>query len=60
MYIEDVAEFARIFLTTTEMTLDCGWQHIQILFFCQLAAITASRPGALLYLRYQDIALTLI
>ncbi|KAL4864645.1 hypothetical protein BDV12DRAFT_175830 [Aspergillus spectabilis] len=59
-YIEDVAEFARVLLTTTEMIFDCGWQQIQLFFFCQLAAITASRPGALLYLRYQDIALTLI
>ena len=60
MYIENVAEFSRVLLTTTEMTFDCGWQRIQILFFCQLTAITASHPGALLYLRYQDIALTLI
>ena len=60
MYIEDVAEFARVLLTTTEMTFDCGWQRIQFLFFCQLAAITANRPGALLNLRYRDIALTLI
>lgn len=60
MYIEDVAEFARVLLTTTEMTFDCGWQRIQFLFFCQLAAITASRPAALLHLRYRDIALTLI
>jgi len=60
MYIEDVAEFAHILLTTTEMTFDCGWQCIQILFLYQLAAITASRPEALLYLRYWDIVLTLI
>ncbi|KAL4861381.1 hypothetical protein BDV12DRAFT_208056 [Aspergillus spectabilis] len=60
MYIEDVAEFARVLLTTTEMTFECGWQRIQLLFFCQLAAITASRPGALLHLCYRDIALTLI
>lgn len=60
MYIEDVAEFARVLLTTTEMRFDCGWQRIQLLFFCQLAAITASRPGALLHLRYRDLALTLI
>ena len=60
MYIEDIAEFARVLLTTTEMTFDCGWQHIQFLFFCQLTAITANHPGALLNLRYQDIALTLI
>ncbi|GAB1202546.1 hypothetical protein APSETT445_001164 [Aspergillus pseudonomiae] len=58
MYIEDVAEFARVLLTTTEMTFECGWQRIQLLFFCQLAAITASRPEALLELRYCDITLT--
>jgi len=60
MYMEDVAEFARVLLTTTEMTFDCSWQHIQILFFCQLAAITASRPGPLLHLRYWDITLTFV
>ncbi|KAL3429111.1 hypothetical protein BDV09DRAFT_200914 [Aspergillus tetrazonus] len=60
MYIEDVAEFARVLLTTTEMTFECGWERIQLLFFCQLAALTASRPGALLGLRYRDISLTLI
>jgi integrase len=60
MYIEDVAEFARVLLTTTETTFLCGWQRIQVLFFCQLAAITASRPGALLGLRYRDLVLTLI
>ena len=60
MYIEDVAEFARVLLTTTEMTFDCGWLRIQLLFFCQLAAITASRPKALLDLRYRDVVLTLI
>ncbi|EDN05363.1 conserved hypothetical protein [Histoplasma mississippiense (nom. inval.)] len=60
MYIEDVAEFAQVILTTTEMTFVCGWQCIQMLFFLQLAAITASRPSALLHLRYRDIVLTLI
>ncbi|KAL3428649.1 hypothetical protein BDV09DRAFT_204143 [Aspergillus tetrazonus] len=60
MYIEDVAEFARVLLTTMEMTFACGWQRIQMLFFCQLAAYTASRPGALLHLRYRDIGLKLI
>ncbi|ODH16246.1 hypothetical protein ACO22_06374 [Paracoccidioides brasiliensis] len=60
MYIEDVAEFARVVLTTTEMTFVCGWQRIQFLLFLQLAAIIASRPSALLHLRYRDIVLTLI
>ena len=41
MYIEDVADFACLLLTTTEMAFICGWQRIQILFFVQLAAITA-------------------
>ena len=60
MYIEDVTEFTCVVLTITEMTFDCGWQCIQLLFFCQLAAITASHSGALLHLHYWDIALTLI
>lgn len=60
MFIEDVAEFTRVLLTTTETTFDYGWQRIQVLLYCQLAAITASRPSALLGLRYRDLALTLI
>ncbi|KAJ5111736.1 hypothetical protein NUU61_001366 [Penicillium alfredii] len=60
MYIEDVAEFARVILSTTEMTFPYGWLRIQLLLFCQLAAITGSRPGALLNLRYRDLSLTLI
>ncbi|KAL4864491.1 hypothetical protein BDV12DRAFT_201101 [Aspergillus spectabilis] len=60
MYTENVAEFAHILLTTTEMTFDCGWQRLQLLFFCQLGVITASRPGALLHLRCQVITLSLI
>ena len=60
MYIEDVAEFARVLLSTTEMTFQCGWLRIQLLLFCQLAAITGSRPGALLNLRYRDLVLTLV
>ncbi|KAB8069060.1 hypothetical protein BDV29DRAFT_183512 [Aspergillus leporis] len=60
MYIEDVAEFARVLLSTTEMTFQFGWLRIQLLLFCQLAAITGSRPGALLNLRYRNLLLTLI
>lgn len=60
MYIKDVAKFACVLLTTTEMAFDCGWQRIPVLFFCQLAAITASCPGALLDLHYWDMVLTLI
>ncbi|CAG8076243.1 unnamed protein product [Penicillium salamii] len=60
MYVEDVAEFARVVLSTTEMTFPCGWYRIQLLLFCQLAAITGNRPGALLKLRFQDLKLTLV
>ncbi|KAJ5820533.1 hypothetical protein N7474_006124 [Penicillium riverlandense] len=60
MFVEDVAEFARVILSTTEMTFPCGWYRIQLLLFCQLAAITGSRPGALLKLRFRDLKLTLI
>ncbi|KAL4958922.1 DUF3435 domain-containing protein [Aspergillus stella-maris] len=60
MFIEDVAEFARVLLSTTEMTFQFGWLRIQLLLFCQLAAITGSRPGAMLNLRYRDLVLTLI
>ncbi|EEA23683.1 hypothetical protein TMatcc_006763 [Talaromyces marneffei ATCC 18224] len=60
MYIEDVSEFARVLLSTTETSFGCGWRRIQLLFYTQLAAITASRPGALLHLRYQDLGLKLI
>ena len=31
-----------------------------LLFYTQLAAITASRPGPLLHLRYQDLGLKLV
>jgi Protein of unknown function (DUF3435) len=60
MYIEDVAEFARVLLTTIEMTYRCGWLWIELLLFCQLAAITGSRTQALLDLRYRHLRLTLI
>ena len=59
MYQEDFQEFARVFLTTTEMQFFCGWSRIQELLFCQLLAITGSRPGALTQLRYGDISLSL-
>uniref|UniRef100_A0A093VMV6 Uncharacterized protein n=1 Tax=Talaromyces marneffei PM1 TaxID=1077442 RepID=A0A093VMV6_TALMA len=60
MYIEDVSEFARVLLSTTEKSFGCGWRRIQLLFYTQLAAITGSRPGALLHLRYQDLGLKVI
>ncbi|EAW17037.1 DUF3435 domain-containing protein [Aspergillus fischeri NRRL 181] len=42
------------------MTFQSGWLRIQLLLFCQLAAITGSRPGALLNLRYRNLLLTLV
>jgi hypothetical protein len=60
MYIEDLAEFARVLLTTTEMTFTIGWLRIELLLFCQLAAITGSRPEALLDIRYRDLRLRLV
>jgi hypothetical protein len=42
------------------MTFQCGWLRIQLILFCQLAAITGSRPGALLNLRYRNLKLTLV
>jgi Protein of unknown function (DUF3435) len=60
MYIEEMAEFPRALLSTTEMTFPCGWLQIQLLLFCQLAAITGNRSGCFLNLRYRDLLLTLI
>ena len=60
MYIEDVVEFTHVLLSMMEMTFQCGWLWIQLLLFCQLAAITGSCPGALLNLRYWDLVLTLV
>ncbi|KAL5040967.1 hypothetical protein BDW71DRAFT_192702 [Aspergillus fruticulosus] len=60
MFIKDIAEFARVLLSTTEMIFQFGWLQIQLLLFCQLAAITGCRPGAMLNLRYWDLVLTLI
>ena len=48
-----------MFLTTTEMQFYSGWSRIQELLFCQLLAITGSRPGALTQLRYGDLSLSL-
>ena len=60
MYAEDLAEFARVLLATTEMTFDIGWLRIQLVLFCQLAGITGNRPEALVELRYRHLKLTLI
>jgi len=60
MYAEDLAEFARVLLATTEMTFDIGWLRVQLVLFCQLAGITGNRPEALVELRYRHLKLTLI
>ncbi|KAE8326169.1 hypothetical protein BDV39DRAFT_193889 [Aspergillus sergii] len=60
IYIKDVAEFARVLLSTMEITFEYGWLRVQVLLYCQLAAIPESRPGTLLNLRYRDLLLTLI
>lgn len=52
IYIKDMAEFTHVLLSMTEMTFESGWLRIQLILFCQLAAITSSRPGALLNLHY--------
>jgi Protein of unknown function (DUF3435) len=60
MYVEDLAELARVLLATTEMTFDIGWLRVQLILFCQLAGITSNRPEALVELRLRHLKLTLI
>jgi len=60
MYVEDLAEFARVLLATTQMTFEIDWLRIQLIFFCQLAGITGNRPAALVDLRFRHLNLTLI
>ena len=60
MYVQDLAEFCRVLLATTEMRFDCGWLRIELILFCQLAGITGNRPEALVNLRYRHLKLTLI
>ncbi|PQE05392.1 C2H2 finger domain-containing protein [Rutstroemia sp. NJR-2017a BBW] len=60
MYVEDLAEFARVLLATTQMTFEIGWLRIQLIFFCQIAGITGNRPEALVDLRFRHLNLTLI
>ena len=45
MYVEDLAEYARVLLTTREMTFQLGWLRIQLILFCSLRAlpVTAQR-----------------
>ncbi|KFX90409.1 hypothetical protein V490_06472 [Pseudogymnoascus sp. VKM F-3557] len=42
MYAEDLAEFSRVLLTTTQMTFAIGWLRIQQILFSQLAGITGN------------------
>ncbi|KAG9242359.1 hypothetical protein BJ878DRAFT_583873 [Calycina marina] len=60
MCAEDLAEFARVLLATTELSFDIGWLLFQLVLFCQLAGITGNRPEALVELRYRHLKLTLI
>lgn len=60
MYVEDLAEFARVLLTTREMTFLLSWSRVQLILFCQLTGITGNRLEALLQLRYRHLKLTLI
>jgi hypothetical protein len=60
MYVEDLAEFARVLLTTREMTFPLGWSRIQLILFCQLAGITGNCLEALVQLWYCHLKLTLI
>jgi hypothetical protein len=43
MYAEDLAEYTRALLCTTEMTSDIGLLRIQLILFCQLAGIAGNR-----------------
>jgi hypothetical protein len=60
MYAEDLAEFSRVLLTTTQMTFAIGWLRVQQILFSQLAGITGNRPEALVELRLRHLELTLI
>jgi hypothetical protein len=42
------------------MSFDIGWLRVQLILFCQVAAITGNRPEALVNMRYQHLNLTLI
>lgn len=60
MYVEDLAEYLQINLTTTKKRFTHGRQRIQLALFCQLAGFSGNRPQALLNLRYRDIVVTLL
>ncbi|OJD16129.1 hypothetical protein AJ78_03709 [Emergomyces pasteurianus Ep9510] len=60
MYVDDLAEYNRVLLTTNEMEFQVGWARIQLILYTQLAGVTANRPDALTQLRYCDLVLTLV
>jgi hypothetical protein len=60
LYVDDLAEYARVLLATTEMNFEIGWLRIQLILWCQVAGITGNRPEALVQLRYRHLKLTLI
>ena len=60
IYIEDLAEFARILLATTQMAFEVSWLQVQLILFCHLAGIIGNQPGALVNLCFQHLNLTLI
>jgi hypothetical protein len=60
MFIEDVVKIGNVVISTTEVKFLCGWERLQLLLYLQFASITASRPSALLKLRYSDLTFTLM
>lgn len=60
MYVDDLAEYSRVMLSTTEMTYQLGLLRILTILFGQLAGITGNRPEALVELRYRHLMLTLV
>ncbi|EGE80241.2 hypothetical protein BDDG_03182 [Blastomyces dermatitidis ATCC 18188] len=60
MYVEDLAEFCRVLLATTEMLFLVGYLRIQLILFCHFAGYTSNRPSAMLDIRLGDLELTLV
>ncbi|KAL4960586.1 uncharacterized protein BDV14DRAFT_140260 [Aspergillus stella-maris] len=60
MHVETFTMMANTMLSTTRMTFKSGWERIQTLLFCQLAAVTVQRPTAVRFLRYRDMELKLL
>ncbi|KAK2737817.1 hypothetical protein FQN57_007375 [Myotisia sp. PD_48] len=60
MYVEDLAEYCRALLATTEMLYLVGYLCVQVILFCHLAGYTGNRPTALLEIRLCDLDLSLV